>query len=217
MCPRDPIELVIFDCDGVLVDSEPITLRTMVDLCRPLGLDMDLAQALDLFRGGHLAGVVTEVERRLGHSVPVDFVATFRARLDKALDTAVEPIPGIHEALEDLPYASCVASNGPRAKMRTTLGRTDLLDRFEGRIYSAYDIGAFKPAPDLFLHAASQCGAAPAACVVVEDSRNGVQAARAADMDVIAYVPHGDAGDLEGLGAHPLDDMRALVPLLQIL
>ena len=211
---RTKPELVIFDCDGVLVDSEPITLRTMIELCAPLGLHMDLPEALHLFRGGHMGAVVAEVERRIGGRVPEDFVATFRTRLNTALDSEVEAVDGIHDALEAIDVPICVASNGPREKMRTTLGRTGLLAHFEGHVYSAYDRGHFKPDPDLFLHAAATEGTSPERCVVVEDSLNGIRAARAAGMRALAYVPRRDAAALTALGAEHLSDMRALPTLM---
>ncbi len=214
MSAKAPIELVIFDCDGVLVDSEHITMRTIVESCALLGLELDVEQASRLFEGGHWALVLAEVERRLGRPVPDDFTTTFRARLVAALDNEIEPVDGIFDVLAQLPHPKCVASNGPHRKMHTTLGRTGLLPHFEGRIFSAYDIDDFKPAPGLFLHAARTLGAHPDHCVVIEDSENGVRAARAAGMRSIAYVPRGDGEVLASHGATLLRDMRELLSLL---
>jgi len=207
-------ELVIFDCDGVLVDSEHIAMRTIVESCAPLGLQLTVAEAARLFTGGKWTLVVAEIERRTGRTVPDRFTEAFRARLDAALANEVEPIDGVAEMLAQLPHRTCVASNGPHPKMRTTLSRTGLLPHFEGRIFSAYDIDDFKPAPGLFLHAARTMGAEPAHCVVVEDSDNGVRASQAAGMRTIAYVPNGDGSVFENHGATILRDMRGLLALL---
>ncbi len=209
-----PTELVIFDCDGVLVDSEVITMRTIIASCADLGLELDMLEAEQMFTGGHWAVVVAEIERRLGGRVPDTFTPDFRARLVKALDSEVEPVDGIIDVLDAMTHARCVASNGPHAKMEATLGRCGLLPYFEGRVYSAYDIDRFKPDPGLFLHAAEQCGTNPARCVVVEDSMNGVRASEAAGMRTIAYVSKGDGEALRAAGATILRDMRKLVDLL---
>jgi HAD superfamily hydrolase (TIGR01509 family) len=182
-----PIQLVIFDCDGVLVDSEPITTATWVAALAEFGLTWTADDLDRSYRGGKLADVVAAAEAALGGPLPGDFVERFRERLYERLRIDVRPVPGIHEALDALPYATCVASNGPRAKMEATLGSTGLMARFEGRVFSAYDIDSFKPEPGLFLHAARTCGVAPARCVVVEDSDTGIRAARAAGMTVLAF------------------------------
>ncbi len=214
MANNDFLELVIFDCDGVLVDSETITMQTLIDVCRPLGLTLELSEAMHLFRGGHWGMVVNEIESRLGHAVPDTFTNDFRSALFRALDEHVEPVPGIKDVLNELPYRCCVASNGPRAKMATTLGKIGLLDHFGDRIYSAYDIDAFKPKPDLFLHAAREMGATPEGCAVIEDSSNGIRAARAAGMRAIAYVPNGDPAPFIALGAEVIRSMDVLLPTL---
>ena len=214
MTNNNSLDLVIFDCDGVLVDSESITMRTLIDACEPHGLTLDLSEAMHLFRGGHWGMVIEEIESRLGHAVPDTFTDDFRSALFRALDEHVEPVPGIKDVLGDLPYRCCVASNGPRAKMATTLRKIGLLDYFEDRIYSAYDIDVFKPNPDLFLHAAREMGATPERCAVIEDSSNGIRAARAANMRAIAYVPNGEPTPFIALGAEVIRSMDVLLPTL---
>ena len=208
-------QLVIFDCDGVLVDSETITTATIVEAMSWYGLDWDAEHVLRRHRGGNLLNVRADAEQELGESLPADFVDRFRERLYERLRADILPIPGIEAALDALPQEICVASNGPRGKMEATLGTTGLLPRFEDRIFSAYDIDVFKPDPGLFLHAAREMDVPPADCVVVEDSDNGIEAAVAAGMPVLAYVGHGV--DLEAEGAILFDDMARLPGLIESL
>lgn len=212
-------DLVIFDCDGVLVDSESITHRVIAEQARALGASIEAEEAHTLFVGGSWASVLAEIERRLGAPAPDDFTETFRAALVEALDNEVEAVPGVIPALDAIDaagIATCVGSNGPQVKMKSTLGRTGLLPRFEGRIYSAYDIDAFKPEPTLYLHAAEAMGVPPERAVVVEDSMNGARAGLAAGMRTLVYVRQSDAPRYEALGAVCLDDMAGLPSLLGI-
>jgi len=204
--------LVIFDCDGVLVDSEAITTAAIVDAMAAEGLTWTAARVLDAFRGGQLDDVCRTAERELGRPLQADFIETFRADLFERLRTKIQPIPGVEAALDEITIPICVASNGPRAKMEATLGTTGLMQRFEGHIFSAYEVNSFKPEPGLFLHAAAAMGAEPARCVVVEDSDTGVRAAVAAGMRVLAYTGHGF--EMHAEGAEPFDDMRMLPRLI---
>ena len=206
------IELVIFDCDGVLVDSEGITTGAYIDCLADVGLTWRHEEAIEHFRGGRLADVVAQAEAELGRPLPPDFTQTFRAVLFERLRRDVRPVTGIVEALDALPYPVCVASNGPRAKMDATLGSTGLMVRFVGRVFSAYEVGCFKPEPGLFLHAAATLGARPERCAVVEDSDAGVRAAVAAGMHALAYDGHGVG--LKAEGATRFSDMRDLPALL---
>ncbi len=210
------IDLIIFDCDGVLVDSETITSQTIADSLADEGLQWTLADVVKGFRGGSLAGVMAAAERELGARLPEDYVARFRKLLFERLARDVEAVPGIREALDGidalgLPY--CVASNGPRKKMETTLGTTALLGRFDGRIFTAYEVGLYKPDPGLFLHAAASLGALPEHCVVIEDSESGLAAAAAAGMRAVGYTGHGIP--MATGAAHDLESMTALPALLQ--
>lgn len=205
-------KLVIFDCDGVLVDSEAITTDTIVEAMAWYGLTWNAELVLARHRGGNLLNVRADAEAQLGSALPDDFVERFRHRLYERLRADIQPIPGIAAALDAIAHPICVASNGPRGKMEATLGTTGLLPRFEGRIFSAYDIDSFKPDPGLFLHAAREMDTAPEHCVVVEDSDSGIRAAVAAGMRVLAYTGHGV--ELEAEGAERLDDMAQLPALL---
>lgn len=211
------VELIIFDCDGVLVDSEPLTTQLIADHARRLGLEMDVDDALARFKGGRLADVIAYVEAELGITVPETFIPDFRRDLAELLGREVEPVPGILKALERMPWPACVASNGPMVKMDASLGRVGLCERFAGRIYSAYDVGIFKPDPGLFLFAAQQHEASPAGCVVVEDSVGGVTAGVAAGMHVLAYDPEGEGGAMAEAGGTLFADMHTLPELVAAL
>jgi HAD superfamily hydrolase (TIGR01509 family) len=215
----DPIELVVLDCDGVLVDSEPIAVRVEAQLLTDLGWPMDEAEVLERFVGRSDAHLLAEVERHLGRPVP-EWTARYTAALHEGLRAELVPVPGIVDALDRLDaagLATCVASSGTMDKMRLTLGLTGLWDRFEGRISSATEVAHGKPAPDLFLLAARRAGASPSRCVVVEDSRAGVEAARAAGMRALGYAGGiTPASWLAGPGTVVFDDMSRLPDLLGI-
>ena len=207
------VDLIIFDADGVLVDSEAIALAVMAQAATAAGAPMDAAEALAVFRGLKIADCVAEIERRAGRSAPAGFIAEVRAATAAAFEADLRAVEGVHEAL-DAPM--CVASNGPMAKLDQTLRLTGLMARFEGRVFSAYEVGAWKPDPGLFLHAAKALAADPARCVVIEDSLAGVQAARAAGMRALGYAPPGaDTGpELAAAGAEVFTAMAQLPALL---
>ena len=182
------IESVIFDCDGVLVDSEPTSNRVLAELLTDVGLPTTTEQSMATYMGKSWVTNLELIEERMGRPPPEDFTARYRALCDVAL-ADVQPVEGILEVLDALDLPSCVASSGPHVKMAVTLGATGLLQRFEGRIFSAVDLphGRGKPAPDLFLHAAREMGFDPRATAVVEDSEPGVEAGIAAGMHVFGY------------------------------
>ena len=187
--------LVIFDCDGVLVDSEPLSNAALAEALAAIGLELSVEQTTAEFKGRSWASCEQRIAELLGRPAPAELQRDYEARRDAAFRRALRPVPGIEDALDALDgTATCVASSGSHEKMRLTLGLTGLLGRFEGRIFSATDVPDGKPAPDLFLHAAAEMGFAPAGCVVVEDSEVGVAAARAAGMRVLGFaVEGGDA------------------------
>lgn len=182
------IELVIFDCDGVLVDSEPISHRVLAELARTHGAQLTAAESLELFRGGHLQHVIEHIESLSGRSVPADFLPLFRERCAAEFEAELKPIQGIEDVLAWLQIPCCVASNGPLEKMQHMLTLTDLMRWFESRLFSAYSIESWKPEPDLFLHAAASMGVSANRCCVIEDSRHGIEAAARAGMRAIAYL-----------------------------
>ena len=200
-----PDQLVIFDCDGVLVDSEPITNRVFAQMLGELGIPITLEDMYERFVGQSMAKCCELIAGMLGRPVPEGFVEEYRARSDEALDSDLKAVPGIEAALDELdsigvPY--CVASNGTQEKMRTTLGITGLLARFEGKLFSVTDVVRGKPAPDLFLHAAGSYGVTPSSCCVVEDTPTGVAAALAAGMIVYGYCALTPEHQLLEAGAH---------------
>ncbi len=190
MAPRDmTCELVIFDCDGTLVDSEELGTRVLLEMAWELGLHLPLRETNLLFRGWQLDRCVAQIETWLGHKLPDDFVAQVRLRTRSTFQAKLQPIPGAVELVQALRLPMCVASSGPREKIELSLSLAGLLPYFKDRIYSGYEIGSWKPDPGLFLHAARAMGVEPARCAVVEDSLVGIQAGVAAGMRVFAYQP----------------------------
>ncbi|MCF2530734.1 HAD family hydrolase [Yinghuangia soli] len=210
-----PIELVIFDCDGVLIDSERIAVRVDVVVLAALGWPMTEEEVVDRFVGRTTADFAADIEAYLGRPLPEDWADEFRPLYEKALRDELTPVDGIVDALDAITLPSCVASSSDHHHLRTYLGQTGLLDRFTGRIFSATEVARGKPAPDVFLHAAKTLGVDPAACAVIEDSRHGVAAARAAGMRAFGYCGGlTPASWLEGPSTTVFDDMRALPGLL---
>lgn len=189
------IDLVIFDCDGVLVDSEPIAARVLAAAATAAGLPLTANEALARFTGIALADVFAQLEADLGRPLPADFGARIAAADAAAFARELEPVAGVAAMLAALPYRRCVASSGSLQKIRTTLGLTGLLALFEPHLYSAAMVPRGKPAPDLFLHAAREMGVRPAAAVVVEDAAPGIRAARAAGMRVLGFAGGGHCRD----------------------
>jgi len=180
------VELVIFDCDGVLVDSERLTVRTEVAILASLGWPLDEAEVVERFVGRSAAHMQAAIEEQLGR--PIDWELEFEARYRDVFARELTPVDGVVGALDALRLPTCVASSGTHARIRHSLGLAGLLDRFDGRIFSVEDVARGKPAPDLFLWAAEQMGVPAAACAVVEDSPSGVEAALTAGMATFAYV-----------------------------
>ena len=208
-------ELVILDCDGVLVDSEPIAIRIDVEMFAEVGMTVTEREVIERFVGRSPGLLAQAVEEELGHPPPDDWEERGEVRLRRAFEAQLQPVAGIREALERITLPVCVASSSPPDRLRFKLELTGLYERFAGHIYSAAEVANGKPAPDLFLHAARQMGADPAVCVVVEDSRYGVQAGRAAGMDVLGYAGGVTSADaLVGPRTIVFDDMRFLPELL---
>lgn len=209
-------DMVIFDCDGVLVDSEPITNRLIQRSFAEHGLDLSLNEVMGSFVGGTMQGVF-EKARGMGARLPEDWVDQIYEAMFDALDKEVEPIPGAADILDalsaaDIPYA--VGSNGPHRKMKITLARTGLAGRLAGRVYSREDVPHPKPAPDVYLRAASDAGIAPERCAVIEDSLSGARAGKAAGMTVFGFAAETPADRLLTVCDAAFDDMALLPNLL---
>jgi HAD superfamily hydrolase (TIGR01509 family) len=208
-------ELVIFDCDGVLVDSEPISNRVLAELLTEIGLPSTVEGCMRDYMGRSWADCVALIEARLGAPAPPDFGETWRARRDAALEAEVVAVEGIEAALDAIDAEACVASSGSPEKIRLTLGKTGLLDRFDGRVFSATQVERGKPAPDLFLYASTAMGRPPDRCVVVEDTAVGVAAARAAGMRALGFAARTDAAALARAGAETFASMHELPALVR--
>lgn len=206
---------MIFDCDGVLVDSEPISIRVDAIVLNELGWPLTEDEIIERFVGRTSGYMLGEIEKHLGRSLPEDFDIESSDLYRREFETHLKPVPGIGEALDQITIPTCVASSGSHEKMRFTLGLTGLYSRFEGRIFSASEVSQGKPAPDLFLYAAEKMGVAPERCAVVEDSRFGVEAARAAGMHAFGFTGSvTSAAALEGPNTTVFGDMRELPALL---
>ena len=180
--------LAIFDCDGVLVDSDRISLRIQAERIRALGLESSYEDCVRDFLGLGMPATLKILESRLGHPVPAGWVDQLDVEVRAAFERDLTPIPGVVAALDRIEVPTCVASSGSHEKMRLTLGLTGLQRRFAGRIFSAEDVSRGKPEPDLFLHAARAIGVPPESCVVVEDSPFGITAAKLAGMRALGYA-----------------------------
>ena len=214
----EPLRLVIFDCDGVLVDSEGPSNRLVAEEITALGWPMTTVESCTLFVGRRLTDIPAVIEARLGRPVPDGWVDTLRQKMIAILATEVEAMPGAHDALRataalGLPYR--IASNSSHEEMAVKFARVAMVELVEGRIHSARDVARGKPAPDVFLHAAAAAGVPPAACIVVEDSVPGAQAARAAGMACIGLAPHGDDPGLREAGAVLIRSFSELPALLR--
>jgi len=208
-------DLVIFDCDGVVVDSERIGNRVFRRFLADLGLRFSEAQVYERFLGRALADSLKIIEELLGRPVPAELVDRYKQTRDDTLRAEVEAVNGVREVLQDLDTPYCIASSGDHDKMRATLGATGLLPLFEGRIFSATDVPNAKPAPDVFLLAASSMRAAPARTAVVEDTVGGITAACAAGMTAFGFAGLTPASKLIDAGASAtFGDMRELRALL---
>jgi HAD superfamily hydrolase (TIGR01509 family) len=198
-------ELVIFDCDGVLVDSEVIFARVLGECLNEADFPATAEEALWLGFGKNRDTLTAAVESRFRRALPDDFFDTLRARTAGVLERELEPIPGVGELLAGLRRPRCVASNGHLERVRQRLELTGLLHFFDPHVFSAIQVASGKPAPDLFLFAAATLQTRPAACLVVEDSIAGVAAARAAAMAVVGFCggshcPTGHADRLREAG-----------------
>ncbi len=213
---RSRENLLILDCDGVLVDSEVIAITVDQIVLADLGWSLTLDEIVDRFVGGSHAYFVEVVEEHLGRKLPDDWEDAYQHLYREALARDLRLVEGIVDALDAIDLPMCVASNGSHSKMEFTLKQVNLWPRFAGRIFSAEDVSLGKPAPDLFLYAASTLGYEPSNCVVVEDSPTGVKAALAARMKTVAYAGGITAkSNLVGDGVIVIDHMNQLAKTIK--
>jgi len=205
--PKIPAQtrLIIFDCDGVLVDSETLSNAVMAKALTAQGWPMTGAESMARFKGGHMHQVHAALEAQLGRSLSRDWITEFDAACQIALKEvkAVDGISSLIKRVETAGLSMCVASQGPHEKMAVTLKAAGFEKIFAGKIFSSRDVERPKPAPDLFLYAAQNCGVRPEHCLVIEDSNTGVAAARAAAMPAIFLNAAGEKIDGAETAYHP--------------
>ena len=215
---RTPFDLIIFDCDGVLVDSEAISNSILCTMITEQGLDYTLEQTTRRFRGRSMASCYEIIEQELGRPLPEDFDSRFRYRTFEAFKRDLLPVSGVREVVKSLHESGqrlCVASSGPHDKIRLNLTTTNLLHYFDNHLFSSSDVAHGKPAPDLFLYAAQTMAVDPITCAVIEDSPLGVQAGSAAGMTVFGFAEETDPDELRESGASVVfDSMANLLTLL---
>lgn len=211
-----PLAAILFDCDGVLVDSEVLTNQLVRDEMAQYGLDLTLEETMQIFVGKTMWGVA-EKAVELGANLPDDWIPQFYSKLFDLMADKVEAVPGAADLLDrltDVGIRVAVGSNGPVSKMDITLNKTDLMSRVSPHVYSAQDLPNPKPAPDVYLHAAERLGVSPDACIVIEDSVSGAQAAVAANMRCIGFAAVGNAAELAPLCIFTVKDMSELAERL---
>lgn len=214
-------KLVIFDCDGVLVDSEPLSIDVLIGVLRAAGVEMSAEDASERFLGKSLKSMSDHLQLEFGLAVDAHFLETMRLDLYARFRAELQPVPGIAETLDSLQLPRCVASSSQMERIRLSLTLTGLIGRLDPYIFSASMVARGKPAPDLFLHAADAMGTEPQHCIVIEDSPAGIEAAKAAGMRVFAFTGASHARSQRHLDAlrrlQPdvlFDDMRELLHLV---
>ena len=198
---KEKYKCIIFDCDGVLVDSEPIAHQVLVELANSYGANITYEYAHEKFAGTFLSFVIYHIEELIGKKVPENFEQEYRRISFERFAESIQPIQGIPEFLEKIDVPICIASNGPLNKMQLNLKTTNLLEYFQGNLFSAYDIKKWKPNPKLFLHAAKKMNFTPSNCLIIEDSLSGVKAAVSGGFDVFALGNKKNKNELESAGA----------------
>ncbi len=209
--------LVIFDLDGVLVDSEGIIHRVLAQELEREGVPMSAEDTGRHFSGLYMPHVIATVESNFGVTLPPDFPDRWYAAVLTEFERELDPIPGVADAIEQLVadgYEVCVASNGPLNKIEASLRVTGLLKHFAGRQFSAWQVDQGEPSPALFQFAIAELGLPASQCLVVEDSLPGVQAAVAAGMAVLAYAPDGPSRQVQALASRAFSDMAELPGLV---
>lgn len=209
------VKCIIFDCDGVLVDTEKIGNGILLSMAAELGFEMKLEDAYRDFNGRNLKECFQEIEKGIGKRLPESFERDYRERSFAAFKTQVKPMEGIVTFLENLKVPYCVASSGPVDKIRLNLEVAGLLDKFENKIYSAYEINSWKPDPGIFLHAAKEMGFNVEDCIVVEDSKAGVMAGIRGGFKVYGFANGYNNADLKQEGAILFNTYEELNALLE--
>jgi len=205
---------IIFDSDGVLVDSESLSAKVFQEMAGELGFELDFETAVEQFAGISMQENLRFIQDKIQGALPVDFEQEFRQRTYQVFQSELKSVKGVPELIKKLQVPFCVASSGPVEKISLNLGLVKLLDHFENRIFSSYDIGSWKPDPGIFLHAAKEMGFAPEECMVIEDSDSGIRAALAGGFMVYALASEKKRRHFEQLGAVTFGNMKELEQLL---
>lgn len=205
---------IIFDCDGVLVDSEPIANAVLVEMANDYGANINLEYAFKHFKGNSMQGCVDKILDLIDQPLPNNFVETYRKVSFEAFKKEVKPVEGVKHVLENLDIPFCVASSGPVEKIRFNLELTGLLSHFENRIFSCYTINKWKPDPAVFIWAADVMKFKPNDCLIIEDSLTGLKAAKNGGFDVYGYTAHDYNNELESLATKTFNDMSHLLSII---
>ncbi|MUU79589.1 HAD family hydrolase [Winogradskyella endarachnes] len=205
---------VIFDCDGVLVDSEPLSNQVMVDMANELGADIDLAYAFHHFKGNSFYKCENHISELIEAKLPTNFEAEYRRRSFEKFKTDISPVEGVLDVVKNLDIPFCVASSGPENKIQLNLELTGLWSYFKANVFSCYSVNKWKPDPAVFLWAAETMGFQPDQCVVVEDSSIGVDAAINGGFDVFGYTAHDFNEQLKNKATKTFNTMADLMTLI---
>lgn len=207
---------IIFDCDGILVDSEAISSQVFIEMAETLGVKIDLEFAIENFSGVSIKNTLEYIATKAAKELSDDFEKEFRRRTFELFKTDLKPVKGVSELLDKITVPYCVASSGPLEKLQLSLTVTNMIGKFGNRIYSSYDIGSWKPNPEIFLHAAKEMGFKANECAVIEDSIAGIKAATAGGFDVFAFANNRNKNTMKDLGATVFFNMKELSQLLGI-
>jgi HAD superfamily hydrolase (TIGR01509 family) len=208
------VKCIIFDCDGVLVDTEKIGNGILLSMAEEHGFKMKIEDAYRNFNGRNLKDCFRHVEEAIGKKLPDNFESEYRERSFEAFKTEVKPMDGIVDFIDQLTIPYCVASSGPVEKIRLNLEIAGLLDKFENRIFSAYQINSWKPEPGIFLHAAKEMGFDVKDCIVIEDSKAGVKAGVSGGFKVYGFANEFNEEDLKNEGAtifHSYEELKNIL------
>ena len=207
---------VIFDCDGVLVDSEAISAKVFQKMISEMGFTIEFKTVLEQITGTSMQDNLKFFRQITGKELPANFESEYRKRSFEAFKTNLKPIKGIHELINLIKIPIGVASSGPVNKIKLNLTTTNLIDKFADNIFSCYDIGSWKPKPDIYLHAAKKMGFEPEECAVIEDSLTGVKSAIAGGFNVFGFAQKKNKTAFEELGATVFSEMNELYQMLGI-
>ncbi|WP_179020857.1 HAD family hydrolase [Winogradskyella forsetii] len=206
---------IIFDCDGVLVDSEPLGNQVLVDMANELGANIDLDYAYQHFKGNALNNCVNHISDLIALELPSNFKSEYRRRSFESFQKHIKPVDGVLEVVKSLEIPFCVASSGPENKIQLNLELTGLWPYFKSHVFSCYSIQKWKPDPAVFLWAAETMGFQPSECVVIEDSLVGVSAAIEGGFDVFGFTGHDYRNELQEKATKTFDNFLNLTELLE--